>query len=80
MLIDDYRPMKRLGVEELDGLVNMLEQRIGAAAFDEPTPRQWRDEGAWLALHLLLTGRFDTPDTFLAVFDVKCEEIFGKGD
>ena len=80
MLIDDYRPMKRVGMEELEGLVNMLEQRIDAAAFDEPGPQQWRDEGAWLVLHLLLTGRFDTPDTFLAVFDVKCEEIFERED
>ena len=80
MLVDDYTPTKRLGVEEMEGLQAALERRIDAAALDgtDATPRAWREEGAWLAVHLLLTCRFRTQEDFLQVFDVKSDEIFGK--
>ena len=53
---------------------------VDAAALDgtDATPREWREEGAWLAVHLLLTCRFRTQEDFLQVFDVKSDEIFGK--
>ena len=75
MLVEDYRPTKRLGVEELEGLVSILERRIDEKAMGDPTPREWVEWGAWLATHMLLTGSYRYPDDFMAVFDVKCDEL-----
>lgn len=79
MLVDDYTPMKRIGMEELDGLVRTMERRIDEAAFDEPTPASWMDEGAWLALHMILTGRYKCAEDFMNVFDeLKRRHFEGK--
>ena len=78
MFVEDYTPVKRIGVEELEGCVGILERRIDEAALGEPNPQQWREEGAWLALHLMLTGRFRYPEDFVSVFDVKSAELFGE--
>lgn len=79
MLVDDYTPMKRVGMEELEGLVRTLERRIDAATLGEPTPASWMDEGAWLALHMVLTGRFRYANDFMAVFDEKKKVHIGEG-
>ena len=77
MLIDDYTPTKRLGIEEAEGLMNALDNRISDMALDkqDETAAYHRYEGAWLTVHLLLTGRFRTQEDFLAVFDNKCKEL-----
>lgn len=78
MLIDDYTPTKRLGIEEAEGLMNALDNRLSDMALNhqERIAEYHRYEGAWLTVHLLLTGRFRTQEDFLAVFDNKCNEIF----
>ena len=79
MLIDDYTPTKRHGVEEAEGLMRALELRLVDMAPDPAAGQAayHRIEGAWLTVHLLLTGRFRTQEDFLAVFDCKAREIFG---
>ena len=80
MLVDDYTPTKRLGIEEMEGLQATFEHRMDnrALGMNDDTPEQYRDEGAWLAVHLLLTGRFKTQQDFIAVFDNMCGEVFGE--
>ena len=79
MLIDEYTPTKHVGMEELDGLVRTLERRIDAAAFEEQSPSSWMDEGAWLALHMMLTGRYKCAEDFISVFDeLKLRHFEGK--
>lgn len=78
MFIDDYTPTKRIGMEELEGCVRMFEYRIDDHADDEiVSPTTWMDEGASLALRLILTGRFRYPTDFMDVFDMKRAELFG---
>ncbi len=78
MLIDDYTPTKRLGIEEAEGLMNALDNRLYDMALNhqDEISDYYRYQGAWLTVHLLLTGRFRTQEDFLAVFDNKCGEIF----
>ena len=78
MLVGSYTPMKRIGMEELEGLVGIFERRNDAAAFEDPTPSGWMDEGAWLALHLILVGEYRYPEDFLAVYDELKQRHFGK--
>ena len=76
--VSDYRPTKRIGLDELDGAVSILERRVDEGALErDPTPRDWMDEGARLALALIRDGNYRYPQDFVDVFDVRRDEIFG---
>lgn len=74
--IGDYRPTKRVGIEELDGCTRLLAQAVedmdeaGVAGVD------WY-RGALLALSIMRDGRFEYPHEFVAVFERKLEEMEG---
>lgn len=78
MLVDDYKPTKRLGIEEMEGLMNAIDQRLCDMALEgvDDSANYHRHEGAWLTVHLLLACRFDNQADFLAVFDNKSNELF----
>lgn len=69
MFVDDYTPMKRIGIEELEGCV-----RLFGEMEDE------RSQGAHMALHLILVGRFKYPADFVGVWKAKCAEVYGRED
>lgn len=73
MFVSDYRPTKRIGVEELDGCISMFEQAV-ERLHDDGVACEWH-EGAWLALSLLRSGKFEYPADFMAVFENKLDEI-----
>ena len=52
MFVGDYRPTKRVGIEELDGALRILRDRIDQA-YADANARQHFYEGAWLALGTL---------------------------
>lgn len=66
--VGDYRPTKRVGIEELDGAIKLLFDRINEAHENgEATVHHY--EGAWLALDTIRNGRFEYPADFMAVFE-----------
>lgn len=81
MFVDDYTPMKRIGIEELEGCIKILESRIDDAVDngEDMLPISWITEGAWLALHLMLTGRFKYGADFIAVFDEQVKRFTSPG-
>lgn len=81
MFIDDYTPMKRIGIEELEGCIRQLEGRIDEAVEngEDMLPVMWITEGAWLALHLMMTGRYKYGADFLAVFDEQVKRFTSPG-
>ena len=76
MFVNDYRPTKRIGIEELDGCINLFQQAIEAMNEDGVAGIE-QYEGAWLALELLRNGKYEYPADFLAVFENKLEELYG---
>jgi len=72
--IGDYRPTKRIGIEELDGCINLFCQRLGDIAANGEATAQYY-VGALIALETIRTGRFEYPHEFLAVFDNRVNEF-----
>ena len=68
MFVGDYRPTKRVGIEELDGVLRILRDRIDSA-HEESDEKLNYYEGAWIALHAIRFGQFEYPRDFIAVFD-----------
>lgn len=68
MFVGDYRPTKRVGIEELDGALRILRDRIDEA-YAEQDGRLHYYEGAWLALRAIRFGQFEYPRDFMAVFE-----------
>ena len=68
MFVGDYRPTKRVGIEELDGALRILRDRIDQT-YEDADARQHFYEGAWLALRAIRFGQFEYPRDFMAVFD-----------
>ena len=79
VFVDDYTPMKRIGIEELEGCVNILDRILDEVAEDRTTPMAWMTSGARMALHLMLVGKFRYPQDFVDVFELKCAELYGLG-
>ena len=74
MFVSDYRPTKRIGIEELDGCINIFGQAIESLNADGVAGVEFY-EGAWLALRLLREGRYEYPGDFFAVFANKVEDM-----
>lgn len=66
--IGDYRPTKRVGIEELDGAIRLARQRIDQT-YEDADARQHYYEGLWLGLRIIRSGRFEYPHEFMAVFE-----------
>ena len=73
MFVGDYRPTKRVGIEELDGTLKLLVDRIDQAHADADGRLHYY-EGAWLALCAIRFGRFEYPRDFMAVFENDLDE------
>lgn len=72
--IGDYRPTKRIGIEELDGCINLFCQRLDEIAENGEATEQLYI-GALIALETIRTGRFEYPHEFLAVFNNRVDEL-----
>ena len=73
MLIDDYKPTKRVGIEELEGATRIFRERV-EWAFEEADSRHMAYLGAWLVLHLLLVCNFKYPKDLLEAFENLLED------
>ena len=75
MFVNDYRPTKRVGIDELDGCIKLMGDAAkalkenGVAGFE-------KYEGAALALSLIRFGKFEYPHEFVAVFENKLAETY----
>jgi hypothetical protein len=79
MFVGDYRPTKRVGIEELDGALRMLVDRIDTAYADADARLHFY-KGAWLALRAIRFGQFEYPRDFMAVFEKDIDSyIEGRG-
>lgn len=68
MFVGDYRPTKRVGIEELDGALRMLRDRI-VKSYENCDGRLRYYEGAWIALSAIRHCQFEYPRDFMAVFE-----------
>ena len=75
MFVDDYVPKKRIGVEELEGCVNIFDRLIDEDPDKEISPLAWMMSGARLALHLMLVSKFRYPEDFVNVFLLRCRDM-----
>ena len=66
MFVSDYRPTKRIGIEELDGAILMLRDAIDDKHANGEADAPWY-EGAWLALRAVRFGNYEYPRDFMAV-------------
>lgn len=67
-LVSDYRPTKRLGVEELDGLLNVLSEKVDELSnSDSSTADIYR--GAFLCAMCFRFHTLEYPRDFMAVFE-----------
>lgn len=67
MFVGDYRPTKRVGIEELDGALNMFEELI-VEAYENADARQRFHEGAYVALQTMRFGHFEYPRDFVKAY------------
>lgn len=68
MLIDDYKPTKRLGIEELEGAAKVFREKV-EWSFAEADSRHMAYLGAWIILHLFLVSKFNYPKDLLEAFE-----------
>ena len=77
MFIGDYRPTKRVGIEELDGCIKLLSDSYELAD-ERRDKRASLYMGALIALETMRHGRFEYPRDFMAVFENRVEEWEGE--
>jgi hypothetical protein len=75
MFVNDYRPTKRVGIEELDGCIKLLSEAAEALR-EEGVMGYEQYEGAALALSLIRYGKFEYPHEFVGVFENKLAETY----
>lgn len=68
MLVEDYQPKKRLGVEELDGLLNVLSEAVDEATEADEFDRDYY-RGALIAVMCFRFHTLQYPRDFMAVFE-----------
>ena len=76
--IQDYRPTLRIGLDELHGACNVFRDRVDELYADADGRLRYY-EGAWLALRLIESGRYEYPADFMAVFDNQLDEYMKGG-
>lgn len=75
MFVSDYRPTKRIGIEELDGAIKLFGDRyLDAAESGEADATAYG--GASLVLELIRNGKFEYPQDLLAVFENKLKQTY----
>lgn len=72
MFVGDYRPTKRVGIEELDGCINLVCQKLDEL---DQAGNEKADfyAGCLLTLECIRFGNFEYPHELLAVFDNKVQ-------
>ena len=73
--ISDYRPTKRIGIEELDGAIIAFANKLDEIEENGETCADCY-VGALLALETIRHGNFEYPRDFLAVFDNKVQAYY----
>jgi hypothetical protein len=76
MFIGDYRPTKRIGIEELDGCIKLLSDKLDEEA-DNGSVAAALYMGALITMEVIRNGRFEYPCDFMAVFDNRIKELEG---
>lgn len=77
MFIGDYRPTKRVGIEELDGCIKLLSDKLDEIAKSgEMSTALYM--GALITMETIRNGRFEYPGDFMAVFDNRIAELRGE--
>ena len=79
MLVDDYTPTKRLGVEEMEGAASVFWERVEWARA-EADARHKAYLGAWIILHLLLVSKIKYPNDLLEMFENILDSMIGGGE
>lgn len=74
--IGDYRPTKRVGIEELDGCIKLLSDKLDEVA-DNGEASTALYMGALIAMETIRNGRFEYPRDFMAVFENRVKELEG---
>lgn len=68
MLVDDYTPTKRLGIEEMEGASDVFWERV-EWSYSEADSRHLAYLGAWIVIHLLLVSKVRYPGDLLKMFE-----------
>ncbi len=77
VFIGDYRPTKRVGIEELDGCIKLLADKLDEVAESGKVSAALY-MGALIAMETMRNGRFEYPCDFMAVFDNRVKELEGN--
>jgi hypothetical protein len=77
VFIGDYRPTKRVGIEEMDGCIKLLSDKLDEVA-DSGEVSTALYMGALIAMETIRHGRFEYPQDFMAVFDNRVKELRGE--
>ena len=77
MFIGDYRPTKRVGIEEMDGCIKLLSDKLDEATDNGEVDAQIY-MGALLTMEIIRNGRFEYPHEFVAVLENKVREMDGE--
>lgn len=71
--VGDYRPTKRIGIEELDGCINLFCKMLDDLD-QQCDKRADMYAGALMALECIRYGRFEYPHELMEVFANKVQE------
>lgn len=74
MFIGDYRPTKRIGIEELDGCINLLVNKLDDMVDNGEADSQIY-MGALLTMEIIRNSKFEYPHEFVAVLENKIDEM-----
>ena len=75
--VSDYRPTKRIGIEELEGCLNLLVHRLEEVA-DNGEAGGALYMGALVALETIRNCNFEYPHEFMAVLENRFRELEGE--
>jgi len=75
--VSDYRPTKRIGIDELDGCLNLLVHRLEEVADNGETGGALY-MGALIALETIRYGNFEYPHEFMEVYENRVRELEGE--
>ena len=73
--VSDYRPTKRIGIEELDGAINLMSRQIEDIDYSTNSWLYDHYIGALLTLEIIRHGTFEYPHEFLQVFENRLHDL-----